>query len=62
VSTENRSFIYSSEEITSRYCNFCGHEHERGHFCRDQGACDETEQKNERDFVNEAGSYGRRRR
>ncbi len=53
-------YTYSLRKVSTGYCHFCGHLHDRDHSCRDRSACEETEKQNERKYVNASGSYRRR--
>ncbi len=53
-------YTYSLRKVSTGYCHFCGHMHDRDHSCRDRALCGETEQQNGRDYVNASGSYRRK--
>jgi hypothetical protein len=48
--------------VAEGYCSFCGHVHKPGHSCEQRVSCEWTEQQNELEFLNAAGSYRKRKR
>jgi rubrerythrin len=53
-------YTYSLQKVSTGYCHFCGHVHDRDHSCRDRPLCEETEKQNAREYINASRSYRRR--